>query len=316
LLAGLRNKSTAADILQQRLGERLARAFWRMDRADRMQDGYALRQAKEVNSTREGRLHAQMMRLKMTSRNWELLAESVEREHYVTTGADLEMMRELHADGVAKETSEVALALFHQLREPGTPGPGDPAFADWQEEEKTRQVMTRIRSIFGLGAMPEPQTDEDDQEAEEAPDLSAAEALPGLETAAGFQQPEPDEADTPLPPNRLRHPEITEAQWEAREPVRQLLENILRRQVEIFEAQRQDMLRQILSGPSVYERAAEIAPPHPHVQLMQKMEDSNCRQVLRMTSLLIRLRRHERQMESLESAVVVEAANPVVSKDV
>ena len=35
-----------------------------------------------------------------------------------------------------------------------------------------------------------------------------------------------------------RYPRITAPEWEGREPVRQLLENILTRQVELFEAHR------------------------------------------------------------------------------
>jgi hypothetical protein len=33
---------------------------------------------------------------------------------------------------------------------------------------------------------------------------------------------------------------------------------------------------------------------------MQRMEDSNFRQVARLTSLLMRMKRHERQMEAFE----------------
>ena len=63
----------------------LGRALWLMNRAARMQEGYAVRQAQEVSSGREDRLHAQMMRLKMTEERLRRLAESVECEHYVTT---------------------------------------------------------------------------------------------------------------------------------------------------------------------------------------------------------------------------------------
>jgi len=38
---------------------RLVEAIWRMERADRMQEGYAVRQAQEVTQGRENRLHAQ-----------------------------------------------------------------------------------------------------------------------------------------------------------------------------------------------------------------------------------------------------------------
>ncbi len=78
LLEGLRDDRTAAAALRKRLGEHLARSLWRMRRADRMQEGFALRQAKAEDSTRLGRLHVQMMRLKMISRNWQLLARSVQ----------------------------------------------------------------------------------------------------------------------------------------------------------------------------------------------------------------------------------------------
>jgi hypothetical protein len=97
-----------------------------------------------------------------------------------------------------------------------------------------------------------------------------------------------------------RYPHITAQEWEAREPVRQLLENILTRQAELCEAQRYATFRESLAGPSPYERAAEIAPAHANAMLMQRMEDSNFRQVVRVTSLLMRIKRQERQMEAFE----------------
>ncbi len=118
------------------------------------------------------------------------------------------------------------------------------------------------------------------------------------------------EADdtTPEPEQVNPYPHITEEQWEAREDARQFLENILSHQVETFDAQHHDLLRQSLAGPSPHERAAEIVPTHPNTTLMQRMEDSNFRQVARMASLLIRMKRWERQMANRE--------NPAVSEDV
>jgi hypothetical protein len=68
--------------------------------------------------------------------------------------------------------------------------------------------------------------------------------------------------------------------------------------VEIFEARHRDLMRQVLAGPSIYERAAEIVPDRENALLMQRIEDSNFRQVLRLSNLLIRLRREERQIEN------------------
>ena len=301
LLAGFRDKRTAAAALEEQLANRLARAFWRIDRADRMQEGCALRQAQEEDHTREGRLHVEMMRLKMIARSWQLLAQSVQRAHYVTTPADLEMMKNLHKEGVAKEMSEVALALFYQLREPGAPAPGEPGFEDEEREAQTRAVLQKIRAIFGVSPEREPETEE------------AAGAGPGGRQAAGEtdvasgssltpgdREEGPEEAGA-AETTEAAYPDITAEQWEAREPVRQLLENILTRQVEIFEAQHHNLLRQCLAGPSCYERAAALAPTLPNTKLMQRMEDANFRQILRISHVLLRMRREERLRGAAEN---------------
>ena len=130
--------------LAEELEEHLAQVLWRWKRAGRMQEGFALRLAKQANLTREDRLHAQMMRLKITAETLRRLAQSVARPHYVTPREDLEMMKNLHQEGMVKEMGEIALALFYQLQAPGTGEDGV------NEEEKTRRVMNKIRGIFGL----------------------------------------------------------------------------------------------------------------------------------------------------------------------
>jgi hypothetical protein len=344
LLQGLRNDRTAPSALRKCLGEHLARTFWRMRRADRMQEGMALRQAKAEDLTRLGRLHVQM-RLKMISRNWQLLAESVKREHYVTTPHDLEMMRHLHKDGVAKDMSEVALALFYQLQEPGKLAPGDVGFEDEEKEAMARRALAKFKAIFGLDSPPPyapnvrgarpgvpPPVGRQFAGAAEAPTTPDAGPAPcgvapdfipapwGVTT--GFSPAPADlkvgattsKADlmaaptTPEEEDDDPYPQITEEQWEAREDARQLLENILSHQVEMFDAQHHDLLRQSVAGPSPQERAAEIVPTHPNAALMQRMEDSNFRQVARMAGLFIRMKRWERQIDDRE--------NPAVSEDV
>jgi len=330
LLEGLRDDRKAAGALRKRLGEHMARSFWRMRRADRMQEGFALRQAKAEDSTRLGRLHVQMMRLKMISRNWQLLAESVKREHYVTTPQDLEMMKHLHKEDVAKDMSEVALALFYQLQEPGKVGPGDVGFEDEEKEAMTRRALAKFKAIFGLDSpppyapnargarpgVPPPASRQfaDAAEAHTTPDVSPAPwgVAPGSRPAPADLKvvatvpngdlkvgPTTSQADlmaaatTPEEEDDDPYPHITEEQWEAREDARQLLENILSHQVEMFDAQHHDLLRQSVAGPSPHERAAEIVPTHPNAALMQRIEDSNFRQAARMASLFIRLKRLE-----------------------
>jgi hypothetical protein len=277
------------DGAQEGLVIHLTRSTWLMNRAVRMQEGYAVRQAQEVNSGRQDRLHAQMMRLKITADSLRLLVQSVAREHYVTTPADLVKVKNLHADGVLKEMGEIALALFYQLQPPGMGEDGV------DRDEQARRALARIKEIFGLsgdtpppprfgpGSSP-PQVGPQDAQATVAPDVSPAPA--DLKVGATRDQDK-------------RYPSITVAEWEARERPRQLLENILTRHVEICEEQRKAVLKDSLKGPSPYERAAEIAPTHPNARLMRRMQDSNFREVRRTTNLLLKLKRHELRMEAL-----------------
>jgi hypothetical protein len=286
-----------ASRFQEELVMRLARAIWRMNRADRMQEGYALRQAQEALQGRETRLHARMMRLKMLAGSLQSLAESVAEECYVTTPKDLELMKDLHGERELGEMGQIALGLFCQLREPHADNEDG---SEASSLEAQRKVLIRIKEIFGLS---------DDKPAE-APASSplmdgqqAAES--GAEPADASPGPAPatDAADSPSAPLNVRkYPHITAEEWEAREPVRQLLENILARQAEICETQRRALMRECLAGPSTFERAAEIAPVHPNSRFMQRMEDSSFRQVWRFTHMLRKLQGEVRQAQARESS--------------
>jgi hypothetical protein len=290
--------------LQEGVMIRLARAMWLANRADRMQEGYAVRQAVEVSSGREDRLHARMMRLKMTEERLRQLAKSVACEHYVTPLADLQKIKSLHQEGALKDMGEIALALFYELQAPGTGEDGLDA------EEAARRVVAQVKEIFGIGTRPQfsapvnvapystqPQEGQHNAQGVVAPDFSPAHAgvAPDFSPAHADLKvgaPQPEEEDE-------RYPKITAAEWEARERPRQLLENILTRQVETCVAQRRAAREESRQGPSPYERAAEIAPTHPNAPLMRQMQDSNLREVRRLTNLLLRIKRYERQMGAL-----------------
>jgi hypothetical protein len=239
-----------------------------------------------------------------------LLVQSVAHEPYVTTADDLEKMKSLHQEGVLKEMSEIALALFYQLQAPGTGEGGI------DSNEAQRRVLERVKAIFGLsGDTPpqvrvapdfcRPQESPHPAAGGVAPDFSPAHAdlkvgatqppadLPTKSAQVAVRAPQPEENDE-------RYPNITAAEWEARERPRQLLENILTRQVDSCEAQRKALLRESVKGPSPYERAAEIAPTHPNARVMRRMQETNLREVRRLTNLLLRIKRFEHQMGAFE----------------
>jgi hypothetical protein len=238
----------------------------------------------------------------------------VAREYYVTTSADLEKMKSLHQEGVMKEMGEIALALFYRLEEPGEK---DEHGRRIDPQEAGRRVLVRIKEIFGLSSDFAPKANvapgssqppgsqqgagatpgsQQDAQAGVAPDFSPAPADPsrcsGQALKVGAAQPAAAEG----PPSRF-----TPAEWEARERARQLLENLLTRQVEIYEAQRKAILKESLAGPSPFERAAEIALAHPNAALMQRMEESSFRQIWRITNLLLKIKRQGREAESWEN---------------
>ena len=265
--------------LEEELAEHLTQVVWRWKRAGRQQEGYALRLAKDANLTREDRLHAHMMRLKMTEESLRLLAQSVAREHYVTTPQDLEMMKNLRQEGVVKEMGEIAVVLFYRLQPPGADESGlDP-------EETARRMVAQAKEIFGIGT-----TAHFAPQVNAAPDSGQSQESLQVGDAAGEEKEAYE-----------RYPSITAAEWEARERPRQLLENILTRQVEICAAQRKALRKESLAGPSPYERAAEIALAHPDAALLQRMEESSFRQIWRITNLLLRIERQARETGPGES---------------
>jgi len=276
LLEALWEEYNPVGAAQEGLVIRLARATWLMNRADRMQEGFALRQAREVNSGRQDRAHAQMMRLKITADSLRLLVQAVAQKHYVTTLADLEKMKNLHQEGVVKEMADMALVLFYQLQVPGTGEDGLDPF------EAARRMVAQAKEIFGIGMTPDYATPPN-----VAPDSSEGEE-------------DHQDADVEEEKNDQRYPSINTAEWEARERPRHLLENILRRQVEICEEQRQAVLKESVKGPSPYERAAEIAPTHPNALIMRRTQDSYFREVRRVTNLLLKLKRFEWKMKARE----------------
>jgi hypothetical protein len=276
LVQGLWEEYNPVGVSQEGWVIRLAQATWLMNRAVRMQEGYAVRQAQEVSIGRKNRLHVRMMLLRMTAERLRRLARSVEDKHYVTPLDDLEKMKTLHQEGELKEMGEITLALFYQLQAPGTDEDGN------DPEEAARIVVAQVKEIFGIGTRPN--------------SPSNLNATPGSSQPGGIQQA----AGPAKQVSDARYPKITAAEWEARERPRQLLENILKRQVEILEEQRKAVLQESLKGPSPYERAAEIAPTHPNAQLMRRMQDANFREVRRVTKILMKLKRSELKRRALE----------------
>jgi hypothetical protein len=289
LLEALWEEWNPVGSVQEGVVIRLARAMWLMNRADRAQEGAALRRAQSAGQGRDNRLHARMMRLKMTVETLRSLARSVACWHYVTTREDLDVMKKLHQEGVAGEMGEIAMDLFYRLQEPGANEDGA------SQEEQYRGAVNSFRSIFGLEEINEPVK------------MLTPKGEYIVIRPEGYEEPEgsPDAEEGEDSDKDDRYPKIALEDWKPRERARKLLRNILSRQAEACEAQRKTLLRESLAGPSPYEFAAEVAPSHADALLMRRTQDANMREVRRLINLLLKIKRYERQTEALEKTVAL-----------
>ncbi len=277
LLEGVCQEFSPTSRLQEMLALRLARALWLMDRTDRSHEGNALGRAQNAEHRRENSVHARMMRLSIMAQSLRWLARGLTREYFVTQPKELELMQSLAQDPEVHDMGDIAVALFCQLRDPGAQDEFGNARSSYEQQ---RQVLIRVKQIFGL---------DDESNPDAAPNSGSAN---GAEQDA--QNPDSAGAAPPAParrPNPYRH--ITAQMWEAREPVRQLLENILTHQAEFCENQRQVILKDSLAGPSPFERATEISTDYSEELLKRRVQDSNLREVHRLANLLLRMKRAE-----------------------
>ncbi len=248
VLEGLRDAADDGNPAREKLLRSLARALVRIDRVTRQREGQDLKKAREAEDGRETRLHAQMMRLKMTADILRRLAQSVAQEHYVAPPGELDQMVHLYNEDALNEMSEIALSLIFQLRQPGTPGLDE---SGQDIEATTREVMNSICAVYAMPLLTEK---ERTGEAKPAADGEQSNPVDAATGAADGASPVKDAVVDE------RYPEITAEMWGAREPVRQLLENILTHQVEIYESRRKALLNELLAAPSAFERAAESTP--------------------------------------------------------
>ncbi len=240
--------------------ERLARATWRLQRLDCQQEGFALRQAREVTANRHARFAGKLVSLRIIWAGLQTLAAKVAEKHYATTDEDLKLMQNL-CETELGDAGRVPLGLLLQLA-PAEATNSTPLTPSPQEIEKLqRSVRTKVRSLFGL-----------------PPD---AKCFP----QASEEKSEEVEGAEPQPSKPKEVPQGAQ--------VRQQLAFLLERLATHYGARCQVCFVDELEGPSLCERAAEIAPTHAHAALMLRMEEANFRQLCRLTHLLLKMQRRE-----------------------
>ncbi len=318
---GLRQEWHPSGPLQERLVGRLARALWQADRYNRMQEGHAIERARKVDRAREDRFHARMLRLQTLAASLAKLVESVQGYHYIATPEDLQLIEGLYHEDLLGELGSVVLALFYELREPGTQQ--EPPVPD--SDVPVWEMRARARRIFGLPPIEPPDATVGSARGAER---ATGEAAPRVSTAPVPSPASTHEAGVPVAANILPlapsisppstsasshdgkgeegsgdedefdvdFPQVTADEWKARESLRQLLENLLKRKQQACEAERSAFLQESLAGPTPYERAAEITPTERGPVLSaHRLEEFGFRQIWRITNLLTKLKDQDRK---------------------
>ena len=153
-----------------------------------------------------------------------MLLDSVAEERYVTLPDDLDLMKGLQHDGTVEEMGEILVDLFGNLLPSGSS-------KEQEREQQSRNALNRIKEIFGLQG----------DHAPSPPGRPKPEGAGDAENTAPPVQPVVPWVEE----QARRYPQITSEQWEARERPRQLLENLLRRQVEACEARRKTIRQEL-----------------------------------------------------------------------
>ncbi|HUI43481.1 MAG TPA: hypothetical protein VL523_16070 [Terriglobia bacterium] len=117
LLDSLQASWQPSDEFQFRLVNRLARAIWRLERSDRVQDSIAVRQVRQINHELDSLIAKQLRPFDQKIESLELLAEAVSDEQFAA-GSDEFAALDAGFGGELQGRAEQALNLLYQLVDP------------------------------------------------------------------------------------------------------------------------------------------------------------------------------------------------------
>ena len=242
-----------ASDFQARLTERMARLWWRMERAERIQESLAARQVQEhaehrAALAREVRQKGGASAIDL----FDLLVEGAADPRFYTPRGCFRMFDEAFGEEVEGPPKEI-LRLMHRLRKPKSPRAGG---------RGARPGRTAEESAHPLRG----------EEASEDPFLE------GLE--------EMDDDDFPFP-----WPKIPVAEGVEREELREELLDLAKDALETAHRAWDRKFAEHERSLSGIEQDEAQAAPHPHAELMRREEASCFRQFMRLGNFLLKLQK-------------------------
>ena len=296
--------------VHEELTEELVQALMHSRLRNRERAGQKLALARKADRLREDHRHARLLHLKMASQILAEMAEALSHRHYITTRKHLKQMEDFHKEATAKEMSDLALNLLQVLRDQI----GEARAEQREQDEQALAAVQRIRGVFGLEPDPELEPKPVGVPSLPAPGVGSAVpagpivpqaaltcvAPPASQAGESVEPREPSASDAEyeeavddeeaLDP---QYPAFTPAEWDARQPVRQLLHNLLRRQARECESERRELLKESVKGPSALERAAQVAQAAPDSLGVRKRDEFEFHQLATLVNILVKVDRHK-----------------------
>ena len=273
LLESLKACWQPANGLEELLVKRLARAIWRTERNDRLQESIAVRLVSEMN------LHVDTMVANVCAQydeklgHLQWLLESLADDQFVTGVNDLDHFVAAYGESPQGRAREilVCLNLLVDPAEFGVDAGGEPV---GNSEEDSEGENSSQAADGG-----EAET-EDDAEAGDESEVDATEAKAQLG-------------------DPLLLPEVPIATGSKRRAeARKRAGFLLTEEIQAWQATRDRDREDLIRSNAPYFRDSAIAKSKPESEVLLRREDSSFRQVGRLTDLLLKLKREARQAQN------------------
>jgi len=274
LLESLLASWQPANALEELLVKRLARAIWRTERNDRLQESIAVRLVSEMT------LHVDTMVANVCAQydekveHLQWLLQSLADNQFVTRADDLHHFVAAYGESPQGRPREILVCL-NLLVDPAEFGvDADAAPAGNSEEDSESEDS-------GDAGDGDENRAEDDADADDEP-----EAVRAAESKAQLDDP-------------LLLPEVPVATGsKQRAKARKRAKSLLTEEIESVQAARDRDREELIRSNATYFRDSAIAKSKPESEVLMRREDLSFRQIGRITDLLLKLKREARQAQN------------------
>ncbi len=278
LLESLRASWQPANGLEELLVKRLARAIWRTERNDRLQESVAVRLVSEMT------IHVDKMVANVCAQydekvsHLEWILESFADDQCATGAEDLDHFVAVYGESAHGRPHEILVCLNLLL---------DPL--EFGVDTEAEQGNDSEREDASEAAEGDDDGEADDEEGSEEDggevgeeDSPEADAEPEAGNVA--------EAKARLG-NPLLLPNVPIASGAEREEARKRLKSLVTAEIEAWQVTRDRDRENLLKTNAPYFRDSAVAKSKPESEVLLRREDSSFRQVGRLTDLLLKLKR-------------------------